>query len=52
MVPTASVLAIAPFIIRSYATSFPFLLLNVYSTYYFQSILKLRLSFIISIAAD
>ena len=42
--------AIAPFIIRSYATSFPFLLLNVYSTYYFPSILKPGLSFIISIA--
>lgn len=50
MAPTASVLAIAPFIIRSYATSFPFLLLNVYSTYYFQSILKPGLSFIISVA--
>ena len=50
MAPTASVLAIAPIIIRSYATSFPFLLLNVYSTYYFQSILKPGLSFIISVA--
>lgn len=50
MVPTESVLAIAPAIIRSYCLSFFLLPLNIYSTYYFQSIIKSVTSFVISIA--
>ena len=50
MTPTKSVLEVAPFIVRCYATSFVFLLLNVYSTYYFQSVLKRTTAFIVSIS--
>lgn len=50
MVPTESVLAIAPVIIRSYCLSFFLLPLNIYSTYYFQSIMKPVTSFVISVA--
>lgn len=50
MTPTQNVLAIAPTIIRQYCVSFLFLPLNIYSTYYFQSILKPGISFIISVS--
>lgn len=50
MAPTESVLQIAPGIIRSYALSFLLLPLNIFSTYYFQAILKPRASFIVSIS--
>lgn len=50
MSPTPSVLAIAPAIIRCYSVSFLFLPLNVYATYYFQSILKPGISLVISVA--
>ncbi|WP_347559695.1 MATE family efflux transporter [Clostridium sp. AM58-1XD] len=42
MVPTEGVLAIAPFIVRAYGISFLLLPLNIFSTYYFQSIMNLE----------
>ena len=50
MTPTDSILAIAPAIIRSYGLSFLLLPLNIFSTYYFQSIMKPATSFIVSVA--
>lgn len=50
MTPTDSVLAIAPGIVRVYAISFLMLPFNVYSTYYFQSVMKAKTSMIVSIA--
>lgn len=38
MTPTASVLAVAPGIIRRYGLSFLLLPFNVFSTYYFQAL--------------
>lgn len=46
---TPEVLAIAPGIIRAYCISFLLLSYNVFSTYYFQSILRPRASFAISV---
>ncbi len=46
---TDSILEIAPSIIRVYSLSFVLLPLNVFSTYYFQSILKPNIAFIVSI---
>lgn len=50
MTPTDSVLAIAPRIIRVYASSFILLPINVFSTYYFQATMMTRYSNIISVA--
>lgn len=50
MTPTDSILAIAPAIIRSYGLSFLLLPLNIFSTYYFQSIMKPATSFVVSVA--
>lgn len=50
MSPTQDVLKIAPAIIRTYALSFLLLPLNVFSTYYFQAILRTKTAFWISIA--
>lgn len=50
MKPTAEILAIAPGIIRRYSASFLLLPVNIFSTYYFQSVLRPRASFIVSIA--
>lgn len=50
MNPTAEVLQIAPGIIRSYGLSFLLLPLNIFSTYYFQALMKPRAAFVISIA--
>lgn len=50
MSPTPAVLEIAPTIIRVYALSFLLLPLNVFSTYYFQAILRTKTAFWISIA--
>lgn len=47
---TQEVLAIAPHIVRLYALSFVLLPFNVFSTYYFQSLMKPAVSFGISIA--
>lgn len=49
MAPTPSVLAAASFMIRCYALSFVLLPLNVYATYYFQSVLQPATSFVISV---
>lgn len=50
MDPTEEVLKIAPSIIRSYCISFLLLPLNIFSTYYFQSLMKPAASFLISVA--
>lgn len=49
MQPTEAVIAIAPAIMRTYGLSFLFLPINVASTFMFQSLLKSRISFIISV---
>lgn len=45
MAPSPEVLAIAPAILRAYALSFLLLPLNIFSTYFFQSVLRAELSF-------
>ncbi len=50
MTPTASVLNVAPAIIRGYGISFLILPMNIFSTYYFQAILKPQTSFVVSVA--
>lgn len=50
MNPTAEILAMAPKIIRCYALSFLLLPLNIFSTYYFQAILKPKAAFIVSVS--
>lgn len=47
---TPEVLSIAPRIVRLYALTFILLPINVFSTYYFQSLMKPATAFIISIA--
>lgn len=50
MTPTDNILKIAPAIIRSYGISFLLLPLNIFSTYYFQAIMKPTVSFLVSVA--
>ena len=50
MTPTEEILEIAPNIIRSYGISFLLLPLNVFSTYYFQALMKPTAAFLISVA--
>lgn len=50
MAPTPEILAIAPAIIRTYALSFLLLPFNIFSTYYFQAIMKSKAAFIVSVA--
>ena len=50
MTPTADILAIAPGIIRTYALSFLLLPFNIFSTYYFQAIMRPRAAFVVSVA--
>lgn len=50
MTPTKEILNIAPMIIRVYGISFLLLPLNIFSTYYFQSLMKARTAFLVSIA--
>ena len=50
MEPTEEIYRIAPYIMRSYGISFLLLPLNIFSTYYFQSMMKPGLSFMISVA--
>ncbi len=50
MEPTESVLKIAPAIIRTYGLSFLLLPFNIFSTYYFQAIMKPNVSTIVSTA--
>ncbi len=49
MKPNDTVLSIAPFIMRSYGLSFLLLPLNIYSAYYFQSIVRPAAAFWISV---
>lgn len=49
MSATPEILDIAPSIIRTYALSFLLLPFNIFSTYYFQAIMKPRAAFIISV---
>lgn len=50
MKPTESILEIAPAIIRSYGISFLLLPMNIFSTYYFQALMKPATSFIVSVS--
>lgn len=50
MAPTEEILAMAPAIIRTYAVSFLLLPFNIFSTYYFQAIMKPKAAFIVSVA--
>ncbi len=50
MTPTPTILEIAPAIIRLYAVSFLLLPFNIFSTYYFQAILKPKVSFVVSVS--
>ena len=49
MTPTESVLAIAPEIMRTYGISYLFLPLNIYSTYYFQSVMRPKTAMVVSL---
>lgn len=50
MTPTQDILAIAPGIIRSYGISFLLLPFNIFSTYYFQALMKPAASFAVSVS--
>lgn len=50
MSPTEEILRIAPGIISCYSISFLLLPLNIFSTYYFQAMLKPKAAFIVSVA--
>lgn len=50
MKPKENVLSIAPSIMRVYALAFIVLPFNVYFTYYFQAILRTKISIIVSLA--
>lgn len=50
MSPTPEILAMAPAIVRTYALSFLLLPFNIFSTYYFQAIMKPVAAFIVSVA--
>ena len=50
MSPTPEILAMAPAIVQTYALSFLLLPLNIFSTYYFQAILKPGEAFVVSVA--
>ena len=49
MTPTDSILSIAPGIIRRYGISFILLPFNIFSTYYFQAIMKPSTAFAVSV---
>ena len=50
MNPTPEVLQMAPAIFRCYGISFLLLPLNVFSTYYFQALMKPQTAFVVSVA--
>lgn len=50
MKPTEEILAMAPGIIRTYCISFLLLPLNIFSTYYFQALIKQRAAFVVSVS--
>lgn len=49
MTPTDSILSIAPGIIRRYGISFVLLPFNIFSTYYFQAMMKPATAFVVSV---
>ncbi len=49
MTPTDEILSLAPSIIRTYALSFLLLPFNIFSTYYFQAIVKPQTAFVVSV---
>lgn len=49
MAPTPEILNMAPGIIRTYALSFLLLPFNIFSTYYFQAIMKPKAAFTVSV---
>lgn len=49
MAPTPEILSIAPKIFQSYGISFLLLPYNIFSTYYFQALMKPSISFVISV---
>ncbi len=50
MTPTQEILEAAPKIVRTYALSFLLLPLNIFSTYYFQAIMRPKIAFVVSVA--
>lgn len=50
MTPTESVLAAAPGIIRRYGLSFLLLPFNIFSTYYYQALMKPSTAFVVSVS--
>lgn len=50
MAPTQEILDMAPAIVRTYALSFLLLPFNIFSTYYFQAIMKPKAAFVVSVA--
>lgn len=50
MTPTPEVLKIAPAILRCYGISFIILPFNIFSTYYFQALMKPQAAFVVSVA--
>lgn len=50
MAPTQTILDMVPAIVRTYALSFLLLPFNIFSTYYFQAIMKPKAAFIVSVA--
>ncbi len=50
MAPTPKILDMAPAIVRTYALSFLLLPFNIFSTYYFQAIMKPKAAFVVSVA--
>ncbi len=50
MNPTPKILEIAPSIIRAYSLSFILLPFNIFSTYYFQALMKPKAAFVVSVA--
>lgn len=50
MTPTKEVMEIAPSIIRCYGLSFFLLPLNIFSTYYFQALMKPASAFVVSVS--
>ncbi len=48
--PTPEILNMAPAIVRTYALSFLLLPFNIFSTYYFQAIMKPKAAFVVSVA--
>lgn len=50
MKPTTEILQMAPSIIRCYSLSFLLLPLNIFSTYYFQVLMKPRAAFVVSVS--